>query len=84
MRATSKSEAAQWWFETIQLWDYIPAEHVIIHPQLVWNQLYKEIYLPEIKLWGSTVIVYSVSLSLSLCQSQSVSLSLFVLVPVWL
>jgi hypothetical protein len=45
--------SAQWWFETIQLWDYIPAEHVILHPQIVWNQLYKEIYLPEMKLWGS-------------------------------
>eukprot|EP00962_Isochrysis_galbana_P020507 scaffold5987_cov122-Isochrysis_galbana.AAC.1 len=43
-RTTSTSEAVNWWLQTIKLWDHMPAEFTIVHPRLVWSELYARIY----------------------------------------
>eukprot|EP00965_Chrysotila_dentata_P176188 5817645-Pleurochrysis_carterae.AAC.1 len=39
-QASSTSEAVQWCLMMFPLWDAIPAESIIKHPRLVWDQLY--------------------------------------------
>jgi hypothetical protein len=50
-RTTSTSEAVNWWLQTIKLWDHMPAEFTIVHPRLVWSELYARIYLREMYAW---------------------------------
>lgn len=52
-KVTSKSEAVTWWLDILELWDHMPAEFTIVHPRLVWSELYSKIYLREIEHWGS-------------------------------
>ena len=36
------------------LWDHIPAEHIIVHPRLVWEDLFANIYVEEMKCSNTT------------------------------
>jgi hypothetical protein len=50
-----------WWLETINLWDHMPAEFTIVHPNLVWAELYWRLYVREMELWGSSPPLRAVS-----------------------
>eukprot|EP00965_Chrysotila_dentata_P257066 6212759-Pleurochrysis_carterae.AAC.6 len=45
-QTSSTSEAVQWWLMMFPLWDAIPAESIIKHPRLIWDQLYVSTITP--------------------------------------
>lgn len=51
-RTTAKSEAVDWWVEVMLWWEAVPAENVLVHPRLVWTDLYHTEYLPYIQSFG--------------------------------
>lgn len=65
-RTTAQTEAEQWWFDTIRVWDYIPTQHMIVHPRLVWHELYVHIYLPEMTQWGTVAPLQATPKSITL------------------
>ena len=51
LQQTSTNEAVQWWRQQLRMWEPMPNESCIKHPRLVWELLYKNVYMPEIELW---------------------------------
>ena len=53
-QTTKATLACNWWRGTLQLWDHIPAEHILVHPRLVWEDLFTKSYAEEILCTSST------------------------------
>ena len=49
LQQTSTNEAVQWWRQQLRMWEPMPNESCIKHPRLVWELLYKDVYVPEIR-----------------------------------
>ena len=45
--ATAFGATVNWWRDQFKLWDYIPTERMIVHPHIVFNTYFTELYVPE-------------------------------------
>eukprot|EP00965_Chrysotila_dentata_P110228 3642420-Pleurochrysis_carterae.AAC.1 len=43
--SSSRSEAIKWWTTMLSMWDAVPNEFVIVHPRLIWDNLYVSVLL---------------------------------------